>query len=308
MTFNRGATLPVAATLGHADTSTLGPTAGNGFYKRWPDDLALLADRGCTDLRLTLDWARLQPKPGEFSGDWSERYENIFSAAEAIGITVWATMYDTGVPKWFDNEGGIDDAEAVERWWPRWVERVAERFGDEVRGWIPFAVVPPGLPTQVWTDTWNILGGDDSPVASSHQARDGFALVPDLAHLDLVGIALETLIDTEAVPSDDELRHAGERWEQAIHDAAEAADGLPLIVSEFTPHHMDPKVGGLIVERFVDVVDSAIADGIEVTTCFLDPAIAGPEFPLGLIDRDRTPQPAADAYFVDTSDGDDDSE
>ncbi|WP_420452678.1 family 1 glycosylhydrolase [Ilumatobacter sp.] len=299
MPFHRGATLPVAATLGHAESSTHGPTAGNGFYKRWPDDLALLSDVGVTDLRLTFDWARLQPKPGEFSGDWSERYENILEAADAVGIRVWATMHDEGVPKWFGNEGGLDDVDAVVRWWPRWVERVAERFGDDVHGWIPFAVVPGDLPSQAWTDTWQILGGGDSPVAISLQARDGFARVGELLDsCDVVGVALETLLDDEEIPDDAALTTASERWEQALHDAADAADGTALVVSQFTPHHVEPDVGGRIVDRFVTVVDSVVDDGIELTTCFLDPGIAGPEFPLGIIDRDRTPQPAADAYFV----------
>ncbi len=305
MTFTRGATLPVAATLGHSENCTLGPTAGNGFYKRWPDDLALLAASGCTDLRITFDWARLQPKPGEFSGDWAERYENIVGAADAIGINVWATMYDAGVPKWFDNEGGFDDDEAMQRWWPRWVERIADRFGDHVDGWIPFAVVPSTLPARVWTDTWELLGGGDAPVASSHQARDGFAVVSgQLGQFDVLGVALETLVDDEAELSDDDLRLAGERWEQALHDASEAADRTRLVVSQFTPHHLDPEVGGRLVERFVEVVDSVIDDGVDVTTCFVDPAIAGPEFPLGIFDRDRTPQPAAEVYFAVANDDD----
>ena len=44
MTLRRGAALTTAATLGHADTADLGPTAGNGFRTRWPDDLAALQD------------------------------------------------------------------------------------------------------------------------------------------------------------------------------------------------------------------------------------------------------------------------
>ena len=299
--------MPVAATLGHAESSTLGPTAGNGFYKRWPDDLALLSDLGVTDVRITFDWARLQPKPGEFSGDWSERYESIVGAAEAIGIRVWATLHDEGIPRWFDNEGGLGDAEATQRWWPRWVERIADRFGDHVFGWIPFAVMPADVPAQAWSDTWGILGGGDAPVSTSLQARDGFDRVASLREeASVIGVALETLIDDQHVPSDDELRTASERWEQALHDAAEAADGPPLVVSQFTPHHVDPTVGGRIVERFVEVVDAAIDDGVELTTCFLDPGIAGPEFPLGLIDRDRSPQPAGEAYFSGGGDDDDD--
>ena len=45
--------------LGYADTADVGPTAGNGFYRRWPDDLAALQDAGFED-RL-LDWYAAHP-------------------------------------------------------------------------------------------------------------------------------------------------------------------------------------------------------------------------------------------------------
>ena len=36
------------------------------------------------------------------------------------------------IPRWFDNDGGFDDDETFTTWWPRWVERIADRFGDSV--------------------------------------------------------------------------------------------------------------------------------------------------------------------------------
>jgi beta-glucosidase len=294
MPFRRGATLPVATTLGHAESSDLGPTAGNGFYKRWPDDLALLSDIGISDLRITFDWARLQPKPGEFAGDWVERYEHVLGAAEAIGISVWATMYDSGVPKWFANEGGVADDEALATWWPRWIERVADRFGEHVAGWIPFAIMPSDLPTTVWDDTWRVLGGGDAPTVGSFDAeRDLDRIAGRLGQMDAVGIALTTDLDQSTEPNEDDLRVSGERWEQALGTASDSAGGMDLVITEFSPHHDDPEVGGLLVERFVEVTEPIE----QLTTAFLTPAIAGPDSPLGLFDRDRAPQPAASAYL-----------
>lgn len=298
MTFRRGATLPVATSLGHADTSDLGPTAGNGFYKRWPDDLALLSELGLEDLRLTFDWARLQPKPGDFSSAWIERYDDVFGAAEAIGIDVWGALYDGGVPRWFANEGGIDDDEAVGRWWPRWVERVADRFGDRLRGWIPFDVIPTSIADQVWTDTWTILGDGEPDVAASLQAIDGFGFASRRAgEFDVLGVALDAPPGQGATLAESELDGAAERWAQALHDAAEVAPDVPKIVSRFIPHPATPDIGSTIVERLVTVIDDAIADGIDITTCLLEPAIAGPESPLALLDELRTPQPAVDVYL-----------
>lgn len=297
-TFRRGASLPVATTLGHADTSDLGPSAGNGFFTRWPDDLALLAEHGLTDLRLTFDWARLQPRPGEVSSAWTERYENVFDAAEAIGLTVHAALLDDGVPRWFANEGGLDDDEAVVRWWPRWVERVADRFGDRVDVWIPFSVVPAGLPDQAWRDTWRTLGGDDAPVTLSISASDD---VPRIGRVDstfdAIGVALDTGVAADAAVGDIELDDVAERWTQALHDVADAAPDRPMIVSRFVLDHELSEVNGRLVGRLVDVLDAAIDDGLDLSTCLVEPAIAGPDSNAALFDVTRRPLPTADAYL-----------
>jgi beta-glucosidase len=111
MTLRRGAALTTAATLGHADTADLGPTSGNGFRTRWPDDLATLQDLGISEVRIALDWARLQPKPGRLDDDWAEHFEQILLAARAIGMRPWACLYEAAVPRWFDNDGGFGNDE-----------------------------------------------------------------------------------------------------------------------------------------------------------------------------------------------------
>ena len=176
MTFDRGASLTTATTLGFSEAADLGPTAGNGFHTSWPDDLAALSELGLTALRIPLDWARLQPKPGDLDGDWAEWFDDVLTAVDAIGLRAWVTLHETAIPRWFDNDGGMDDAETFTKWWPRWVERAADRFGDRVDGWIPFAVMPPAIsptkpwPMQPWRDTWGILGGAGAPVVASVDA------------------------------------------------------------------------------------------------------------------------------------------
>ncbi len=298
MSFRRGATLPVATTLGHAESSDLGPSAGNGFYKRWPDDLALLADAGVADIRLTIDWARLQAKPGEFSEAWAERYEQMLDASEAIGIRVWATLQEAGVPRWIDNEGGLEDDDTLVRWWPRWVERVADRLGDRIDGWLPFAVAPDDLPRQAWSDTWGILGGGDAPVVLSVRAAVGTSWAASwTGEFDLLGVALDAAAGGEIVagaePDDDVLRRAGQRWADSIGAAGDAID-RPVLVSEFSPDHDDVDVIGSVTERLVETLDG-LDDAPDVA--FFDPGIAGAGSTGGLFDVDRAPRPAAGAFL-----------
>jgi len=295
MSFRRGAALTTSTTLGFADNADLGPSAGNGFYRRWPDDLAALQDAGVTDLRLTLDWARLQPKPGSLDSDWLERFEQMVSASTAIGMRTWATLHDGSIPKWFDNEGGFDDNEAFARWWPRWVEVAADRFGDAVHGWVPFAELPSGATTGPWRDTWTILEGVH-PVIASIDA-DTMPVAALDGHMDTIGLTLPVEWALDSDVGDRELESASVRWGQLIRDTADEVDAAAVAITGFEPRHGDAETAGRIVAQLVGSVDDAIHDGVGVDVCFLAPAIGSAESPVGLLDQDRAATPASVAFL-----------
>jgi len=297
MTFRRGAALTTATTLGFADTADLGPTAGNGFYRGWPDDLASIQELGITDLRLTLDWARLQPKPGSLDPDWSERFEQILAAAAAIGLRTWATLHDGSIPKWFDNEGGFGDGEVFGRWWPRWVEAIADRFGDSVGGWVPFAELPADA-RGPWRDTWTILEGVHPVVASILAPGAGAAAAVDdvVERLDLLGLVLPTPWELDSA-DDDPSAAVADGWGQLIRDAADDARDAPVVVTGFEPNHHDSDTAGRIVTTLVGVLDEAIADGVTIEMCLLQPAIATASGTVGLLDAGRNATPLVDAFL-----------
>lgn len=297
MSFHRGASLTTATTLGYADTADLGPTPGNGFERQWLDDLALLADFGLTDLRIMLDWARLQQKPGGLDVDWVERFENILEAAEAIGLRAWATLYDGSVPRWFDDEGGLDDADAFVKWWPRWVEKAAERFGDHVHGWVPFDVLPAGS-GQPWRDTWGILRGTQ-PVVASIRGIDGLAHIgTDVSTMDRLGLALDPEWDPTDALSDELLEQAADRWGTLVRVAADKIDGAPVVITGFRAGHDDLDECARIVDVMVATLDLAIGDGVNVEVAFVEPAIAGPNSEHGLLDRTRAVTPTATVFLA----------
>ena len=89
---------------------------------RFHEDLALLAGLGASTVRITLDWAWLQPKAGMFDGDAVEWYAGLLQQAATLGVGVQLTLLERDVPTWFDNDGGFTDARFAGHWWPRWVE------------------------------------------------------------------------------------------------------------------------------------------------------------------------------------------
>ena len=283
-TFLRGAALTTATTLGHADNSDLGPTEGSGFYRAWPEDLAAIQELGVTDVRITLDWARLQPKPGVLDDDWSEWFEHLLAAADAIGLRAWVTLLDASTPRWFDNDGGFADDANFERWWPRWVGAAADRFGDHIGGWIPFVALPSAAWQQPWSDTWNALRGD-APVVRSIDP---------------------TLIEPASLSADQQnatglvtrIGDGPERLGQLLRDAAEAADG-PVIVSSLRDDADTTSTDDRLTESIasaVATIDEAITDGVDVPVVFIDPAIAPPRTAAPLLDADRQLSAAGSAF------------
>ena len=297
MTFARGANLTTAVTLGYSDTSNLGPTAGNGFRTRWPDDLAVLQQVGLTDLRLTFDWARLQAKPGNLDSAWTDWYDQVLNAADAIGLRVWATLHDGDEPRWVTNAGGIDDPDVAVKWLPRFVERVADRFGTGVHGRIPFAELTAGLPDAGWAATCSALSGAEAPVVASLSASTIGGAAGFLETCDLIGIALahDDLDDQE--PNDEQLDHILAQMHAELIRAAELAEDTPMLISQFTARHDDADVQGLIAGQFVSALDAAISDGASIGAAFVDPAITGAESSGGLLDSARTRTPMADAIL-----------
>jgi hypothetical protein len=294
--FHRGAVLATSDTFGFSELADLGPTAGNGFETSWPDDLRRLADVGISDVRITLDWARLQTRTGGLAPDWVENYRQLLSAATEAGLRPWATLHDGSVPRWFDDEGGLADEEAFVRRWPRWVEQAADRFGDAIHGWVPFARIPAGAPVQPWRDTWGILAGGPAVVASV-DTSDGLDTIERyVGRCDRLGLIVTTPWDPAAAVGDRDLDDAANRWGDAVRDGAARVDRTPIVLAGFTAGHDDPGTAGRITEVFVDAMEQALGDGIEIDICFLDPALAGPGSPVGLLDADRSPTPVAVAF------------
>lgn len=111
---------------------------GNGFGTNFHDDLALIASLGVTDVRLTLEWARMEPVEGKTDGEAIDRYRDILAHAGAAGLRVWATLHHTSLPGWFSEDTkGFADEHGREYHWMRQVDRCADHFSDLVAGWTP---------------------------------------------------------------------------------------------------------------------------------------------------------------------------
>ena len=82
----RGVAFSTASTIGTTAASDLGHSEDNGFFTRCADDLDAIAELGVRAVRLSLDWARLQPRPRELDGEWVEWYGSLLTTARDLGL------------------------------------------------------------------------------------------------------------------------------------------------------------------------------------------------------------------------------
>lgn len=100
-------------------------------YHRWPEDMDLLAGFGFTDYRFSIEWARIEPAPGEFSHAEIAHYRSMVDGAIARGLRPMLTLHHFTVPQWFEEQGGWESDGAVELF-GRFVEAAAPIFASGV--------------------------------------------------------------------------------------------------------------------------------------------------------------------------------
>lgn len=127
------------------DTKSLVPSStGNDFLERYAEDFALFAAHGLSQVRISLDWARIEPFPGRLDHDALEQTHARLIAAKDAGLSIWATLFDGSLPGWFSEDTtGFRTAGGAPLHWSRHVDRMAEMFDEYISAWVP-AIDPIG--------------------------------------------------------------------------------------------------------------------------------------------------------------------
>lgn len=100
-------------------------------YARWREDLDLAADVGAEFLRWGVPWHRVNPEPGRWDWDWSDR---VIGRMVELGIRPVIDLLHYGTPLWLEGEFGAPD-------YPQRVAEyavaTAERYADLVTDYTP---------------------------------------------------------------------------------------------------------------------------------------------------------------------------
>ena len=103
----------------------------------WRDaeqDFDLMAEMGHNTHRLSVEWSRIEPQPGEFDPEAIARYREMLAGLRQRGIEPMVTLFHFSSPLWLAGQGGWSNPMAVDRF-RRFTRYAAEQLGDLVSLW-----------------------------------------------------------------------------------------------------------------------------------------------------------------------------
>lgn len=102
---------------------------------RWQEDLDRAAAGHQTAHRLSLEWSRLEPRPGEWDTKALDKYRTILGGLRQRDLEPMVTLHHFTNPQWLMEQGGWL-AEDVPRQFASYAARVVDEIGDLVAHWV----------------------------------------------------------------------------------------------------------------------------------------------------------------------------
>ncbi len=112
-----------------------GPEPACDTWRRFEEDAALQRSLGLGAHRFSIEWARVEPRPGERDAAALERYRRMLGALRDAGIEPMVTLLHFSLPQWLAERGGLESPDFVAAF-GQFVRWVAEALGDLCHLWV----------------------------------------------------------------------------------------------------------------------------------------------------------------------------
>lgn len=106
-----------------------------GHYSRYAEDFSLAKELGHNAHRLSLEWSRIEPRPGFIDPEAIAHYRSVLLELHRLGIEPLVTLWHFTNPLWIAQHGGWRNRETVDCY-GRYVMAVVRELGDLVKYWI----------------------------------------------------------------------------------------------------------------------------------------------------------------------------
>ncbi|MCA9365799.1 glycoside hydrolase family 1 protein [Candidatus Kaiserbacteria bacterium] len=102
-------------------------------YNRYEQDFDLAKQLGHNAHRFSIEWARIEPKAGEFNQREIDHYKAVIKALKIRGLKPYVTLWHFTLPQWFVDQGGFENPKAPE-YFARYAGKMAAELGEELDG------------------------------------------------------------------------------------------------------------------------------------------------------------------------------
>jgi len=130
-------------------------------YHRYREDIDIAASLGCNALRMSVEWARIEPEPGQVSQAALDHYARVLDYLREKGLAPLVNLVQFSYPRWFAAAGGFTKPEAADRF-AAYADRVARALGDRIAIAATFNE-PNVIEVVTWTPK-GLVGVTDNPV------------------------------------------------------------------------------------------------------------------------------------------------
>lgn len=104
-------------------------------YNRFEEDFDLAKSMNNNAHRFSIEWARIEPKPGVFDQKEIEHYRNAILMLKQRNLEPFITLYHWTLPVWFVEKGHWLNKDAS-KYFTNFVEKIVEEYKDLVKFWI----------------------------------------------------------------------------------------------------------------------------------------------------------------------------
>ncbi len=105
------------------------------FWNRWREDFDLITSLGHNAFRFSVEWARLEPEPGQWDEAALGRYVDMVQDLRRRAIEPVVTLHHFTLPLWFARAGGFEKRENIDLF-DRFVAKAVPTLAPYVRWWV----------------------------------------------------------------------------------------------------------------------------------------------------------------------------
>lgn len=121
----------------HAEQEGKLPKSGEAadHYNRYDEDFKIAHGLGLNAMRISIEWARIEPAEGRWDPAAIEHYKKVLRSMKENGLTRVVTLWHWTLPKWLADKGGFETSVGVEAF-ARFTWFVAQNLGGEIDLWV----------------------------------------------------------------------------------------------------------------------------------------------------------------------------